>query len=69
MLRARDPNAGKLILFVVGGITRAEVYQLQALEKELAHEQLVIGSTGILTANQFLDVFSGKKLLIDDDRN
>lgn len=28
LLRAKDPNAGKLILFVVGGITRGEVYRL-----------------------------------------
>ena len=28
LLRAKDPNAGKLILFVVGGITRGEAYRL-----------------------------------------
>ena len=28
LLRRRDPNAGKLILFVVGGLTRGEVYGL-----------------------------------------
>ena len=38
LLRARDPNAGKLIIFVLGGLTRTEVYGLQNLEKELAHE-------------------------------
>ena len=28
LLRARDPNAGKLIFFVIGGLTKAEVYGL-----------------------------------------
>ena len=54
LLRARDPNAGKLIIFVVGGLTRGEVYGLQNLEKTMEHAQMVIGSTEILTANEFL---------------
>ena len=37
LLRARDPNAGKLIIFVVGGLTRGEVYGLQNLEKTMEH--------------------------------
>lgn len=55
LLRRRDPNAGKLILFVVGGLTRGEVYGLQALEKDLANEQLIVGSTEISTGQQFID--------------
>ncbi len=38
LLRAKDPNAGKLIMFVIGGVTRAEIYGLQMLQKELSHE-------------------------------
>lgn len=55
LLRRRDPNAGKLILFVVGGLTRGEVYGLQALEKELANEQLIVGSTEISSGQQFIE--------------
>jgi len=54
LLRRRDPNAGKLILFVVGGLTRGEVYGLQALEKELANEQLIIGSTEVASGQHFM---------------
>lgn len=55
LLRQRDPNAGKIILFVVGGMTRGEVYGLQALEKELANEQLIVGSTEIFTSELFME--------------
>ena len=54
LLRRRDPNAGKLILFVVGGLTRGEVYGLQAHEKELANEQLIIGSTEVASGQHFM---------------
>lgn len=59
LLRAKDPNAGKLILFVVGGVTRAEIYGLQMLEKELSHEQIIVGSTGVHTGDQMMRLYSG----------
>jgi hypothetical protein len=40
---------------VVGGLTRGEVYGLQALEKELANEQLIVGSTEISSGQQFIE--------------
>ena len=56
---AKDPNAGKVILFVVGGLSRGEVYTLQALDKSLPEAQLIIGTTGVHTAQEFMQILSG----------
>ncbi len=40
----------KVIVFVIGGITRAEISALQNFEKKANSATILIGSTGILNA-------------------
>jgi Sec1 family len=60
LLRARDPNAGKLIVFVVGGMTRAEIYGLQNVEKSVENIQMVIGTTKVFTGQEMMCKLGGE---------
>ena len=50
----------KVVVFVIGGITRAEISALQNLEKTANTATILIGSTGILTSNEFFNYFENK---------
>ncbi len=60
LLRARDPNAGKLIVFVVGGMTRAEIYALQNVEKSVENIQMVIGTAKVFTGQEMMFKLGGE---------
>jgi len=49
-------------VFVIGGITRAEISALQNLEKKNDSATILIGSTGILNAKEFFSYFENLEL-------
>jgi len=48
-------------VFVIGGITRAEISALQNLEKKNDSATILIGSTGILNAKEFFSYFENRE--------
>ena len=48
-----DEQEGRLIVFMIGGISHYEICCLQNLEKEYGSSRLVIGSNEILTSRTF----------------
>jgi len=51
---AREQGKPKLIVFIIGGVTLAEIRAAHALSKELSYD-IVIGGTGVITPRRVLD--------------
>jgi hypothetical protein len=50
----------RMIVFVLGGITRTEISALQAMEKEQSSNEFnyLVGSTEVFSSKQFLDIIN-----------
>ena len=57
-------QAKRLIVFVIGGLSVAEIASLQQLEKENACASVVVGSTEILSPVEFLRMLGSKVDLV-----
>ena len=47
-------------MIILGGITRAEISQIQNLEKSAGQSSVIIGTTDILNCEQFFDYFENQ---------
>jgi hypothetical protein len=55
-----DDQEGRIIIFVIGGISHYEICSLQNLEKSVGSSRMIIGATDILTAKSFCENITGK---------
>lgn len=52
--RGSEDSEGRLIIYIIGGISHYEICALQNLEKSLGASGIIIGSDQILTPRSFI---------------
>lgn len=64
--KMRMCEGARIIVFIVGGVTQAEITALERLSKE-SNREIVIGGTSLLTARDFVEQLAETEPPVDDD--